>query len=378
MAANYVIEGHDKVSFNVGNYDVQRALVIDPILSYSTYLGGSNIDGANAIAVAPDNTAFIAGGTFSTDFPTAGTHPLQPNHGGPDDFSKDAFVAKLSVDGSTVLYATYLGGAEQDEAHGIAVDNFGNAYVTGTTLSADFPTTPGTFGTICGADAKCGASFNPGGLVVSNGFLAKLNPAGSALIYSEYIGYYEDVECLAVAVDSDQNAYITGQTSANIVPTVVITPLNTPPPPFPITASAFQQTFAGGATDAFVMKISASGLSILYSSYLGGSDEDDALGIAVDGSHSALSDRTYLFDGLSVKESCSGSKRRRRRRLRSQGQHRCNRCGITAFLFLYWVELGLIKAMASLSIAQATHMSLAPPIPRASQLLASYKRRTPA
>src|SRR5450432_584881 len=294
VAANYVLEANNTVAFNLGSYDSQRALVIDPILSYSTYLGGTDIDGANAIAVAPDNTAFITGGTFSTDFPTAGTHPLQINHGGPDDFSKDAFVAKLSVDGSTVLYATYLGGKAQDEAHGIAVDNFGNAYVIGTTLSPDFPTTPGTFGTICGADAKCGASFNPGGLVVSNGFLAKLNPAGSALIYSEYIGYYENVEGLAVAVDSDQNAYITGQTSANIAPTVVITPPNLPPPPFPITASAFQPAFGGGATDAFIMKISASGLSILYSSYLGGSNEDDAYGIAVDASHNAyLTGLTY-------------------------------------------------------------------------------------
>jgi hypothetical protein len=297
VAANYVLEANNTVAFKLGNYDSQRALVIDPILSYSTYLGGSDIDGANAIAVAPDNTAFIAGGTFSIDFPTAGTHPLQINHGGPDDFSKDAFVAKLSVDGSTVLYATFLGGSKQDEAHGIAVDNFGNAYVIGTTLSVDFPTTPGTFGTICGADNKCGASFNPGGLVVSNGFLAKLNPAGSALIYSEYIGYYENVEGLAVAVDSDQNAYITGQTSANIAPTVVITPPNTPPPPFPITASAFQPAFGGGATDAFIMKISASGLSILYSSYLGGSNEDDAYGIAVDASHNAyLTGLTYSPD----------------------------------------------------------------------------------
>src|SRR5450432_530974 len=182
VAADYVLEANNTVAFKLGNYDSQRALVIDPILSYSTYLGGSNIDGANAIAVASDNTAFIAGGTFSADFP--GAHPLQPNHGGPDDFSKDAFVAKLSSDGSTILYATFLGGAAQDEAYGIAVDSFGNAYVTGTTLSPDFPTTPGSLNTECGGDAKCGASFNPGGLVVSNAFVSKLNPAGSALIYS--------------------------------------------------------------------------------------------------------------------------------------------------------------------------------------------------
>ena len=297
VPANFALKGKNRVAFKLGNYDPNRELVIDPILSYSTYLGGSNIDGANAIAVAPDNTVFIAGGTFSTDFPTAGTHPLQPNHGGPDDFSRDAFIAKLSAEGSSVLYATYLGGSSQDEAHGIAVDNFGNAYVTGTTLSIDFPVIPGTFGTICGGDGKCGATFNPQGLIVSNGFLSKLNPAGSALIYSDYIGYYENVQCLAVAVDSNQNAYITGQTGPNITPTVTITPPNAPPPPFPITASAFQPAYAGGATDAFVMKISASGVSILYSSYLGGADEDDGFGIAVDGSQNVyLTGLTYSTD----------------------------------------------------------------------------------
>jgi hypothetical protein len=293
VAANYVLEGNDTVAFKLGNYDQRRALVIDPILSYSTYLGGSNIDGANGIAVAPDNTAFIAGGTFSTDFPTAGTHPLQPNHGGSDDFSKDAFVAKLSADGTTVLYATYLGGTSSDEAHGIAVDNFGDAYVTGTTISTDFPVTAGAFETICGGDGACGATWNPQGLIVSNGFLSKLNPAGSALIYSEYIGVYENVECFAVAVDSDQNAYITGQTSDNFTPTVPIVSPNVPPPPFPITASAFLTAYGGGASDGFVMKISASGVSLLYSSYLGGSNEDSGRAIAVANHLAYVSGLTY-------------------------------------------------------------------------------------
>jgi hypothetical protein len=182
VAANYVLEGKDRVAFKLGNYDAHRELVIDPILSYSTYLGGSNIDGANAIAVAPDHTAFIAGGTFSTDFPTAGTHPLQPNHGGPDDFSKDAFVAKLSADGQTVLYATYLGGRNQDFANGIAVDNVGDAYVVGTTLSPDFPVTPGSKDVECGGDGRGGASWNPGGLIVENGFTAT-GTGGSADLF---------------------------------------------------------------------------------------------------------------------------------------------------------------------------------------------------
>ena len=108
VTASYVVKGSSSASFELGGYDRALPLVIDPTLAYSTYLGGSNIDGANAIAVAPDATAFIVGGTFSTDFPTA--HPLQPNVGGPRDFPQDAFVAKISADGSTLLYSTYLGG----------------------------------------------------------------------------------------------------------------------------------------------------------------------------------------------------------------------------------------------------------------------------
>jgi hypothetical protein len=297
VAANYSIEGRDTIAFQLGNYDARRQLIIDPILSYSTYIGGSNIDGANAIAVAPDKTAFITGGTFSTDFPTAGTHPLQPNHGGADDFFKDAFVAKLSADGSTVLYATYLGGSQTDFGNGIAVDNAGDAYVVGTTHSADFPITFGSFNVECGGDGQCGATFNPGGLIVENGFISKLNPAGSALIYSAFVGEYENVEALGVAVDADQNAYITGHTGANIAPTVPITPPKSPPPPFPITFLAAQPFYGGGTNDAYVMKISATGLTILYSTYLGGSDEDSGHGIAVDNKHVAyLTGLTYSND----------------------------------------------------------------------------------
>ena len=135
VAANYTVRENNQVRFQIGAYDHNRPLIIDPILAYSTYLGGSNIDGAYAIAVASDNTAFVAGATFSTDFPT--THQLQPNHGGPDDFYRDAFVTKFSADGSTILYSTYLGGSEEDDGYGIAVDNAGDAYVTGKTNSDD-------------------------------------------------------------------------------------------------------------------------------------------------------------------------------------------------------------------------------------------------
>ena len=265
-----------RIYFAVDNYDATRPLVIDPILAYSTYLGGSNIDGANAIAVASDNTAFVTGGTFSLDFPTA--HPLQANDGGDKDFPQDAFVAKLSADGSTLLYSTYLGGSNEDVAYGIAVDTAGDAYVTGKTNSKDFPVTIDAVNVECGGDGQCGASFNSGGLIVTNGFLTKLNPAGSAIIYSTYIGFYENVICFAVAVDQNQNAYVTGSVTANIQPTVTITPPATPPPPFPITTGI---GFGGGTTDAFLIKINSTGNSVLYSTYVGGSAEDDGYGVAV-------------------------------------------------------------------------------------------------
>jgi hypothetical protein len=282
VAANYVLQRDGGVAFGLGKYDPSRTLIIDPILSYSTYLGGSNIDGANAIAVAPDKTAFITGGTYSLDFPTA--HPLQPNHGGPDDFFKDAFVTKLSADGSMLLYSTYLGGKFEDVGYGIAVDAFGDAYVTGTTESGDFPvpSTIPSFNPLCGGDGACGATWNPQGFLVRNAFVIKLNPEGSLPLYSAFLGFYENVIGRAISVDANQIAYVTGQVGPNITPTVPIIPPKVPPPPFPITPNAAQPTFAGGATEAFVAKISATGNTIEYLTYLGGSDEEIGYGIAAD------------------------------------------------------------------------------------------------
>ena len=285
IAANYVLRGKDTVAFGVGEYDASRPLIVDPILSYSTYLGGSGIDGANAIAVAPDNTAFVAGSTFSSDFPTI--HALQPNEGGGPDFPRDAFVAKISADGSTLLYSTYLGGGNKDFGNGIAVDNSGSAYVTGTTLSPDFPVTTNSFDTLCGADGKCGATWNTGGFLVTNAFVTKLNPAGSGLVYSTFFGYYENVSGQAIAVDANGTAFLTGYTTADFVPTVTITPPKLPPPPFPISPTAFQTIYGGGTTNAFIAKFDATGSTVLYSSYLGGNTEDAAYGIAVDGSANA-------------------------------------------------------------------------------------------
>ncbi|MGH9703810.1 MAG: SBBP repeat-containing protein, partial [Candidatus Acidiferrales bacterium] len=232
VAAEFELNAAQKVTFRMGKYDSRLPVVIDPILSYSTYLGGTGIDVANAIAVATDGTAFVVGSTHSIDFPT--THSLQPDHGGPDDFPQDAFVTKLSADGKTLLYSTYLGGENQDFGNGIAVDTFGNAYVTGTTFSPHFPVTLPIMNPSCGGDGKCGATFNIGGAIVSNAFVAELNTAGSELRYSTFLGFYEDVTGNAIAVDATGNAYVTGQTTPKAAVTVVITPPAPEPAPFPI------------------------------------------------------------------------------------------------------------------------------------------------
>ncbi len=284
VASRFVLKHKGQVGFRLGKYDTRRALVIDPILAYSTYLGGSSIDGANGVAVAPDGTAFIAGGTFSSDFPTA--HPLQPNAGGPADFPQDAFVSKISADGSTLLYSTYLGGKNTDVANAIAVDDSGDAYVTGTTNSPDFPVTPGAWNTICGGDGECGASLNLNGFLVFNAFVTKLNAEGSALVYSGFLGTYQNDVGTAVALDGNGNAYVTGQTGPQAAVTVALIPPAEPPGPFPTTAGALQSNF-GGVADAFVTKVSASGSSLAYSTFLGGSDEDIGYGIAADGSGNA-------------------------------------------------------------------------------------------
>ena len=304
VVARYLIKGRRNVAFQVGKHDPGRPLIIDPTLSYSTYLGGSSIDGANGIAVAPDGSAFITGGTFSSDFPRL-IH-LQPILRG----LEDAFVSKISPDGSTLLYSTYLGGRTRRNfgtqyttiGYGIAVDSSGEAYVAGTTDFPGFPVTPNVFNTLCGGDGKCGASWNTQGDIVYNGFITKFNVEGTALIYSGILGYYENVECLAIAVDGAENAYVTGEVGPNLMENL-LTPPPIPPPFFPI-VGGFETTlgnngspYGGTATDAFIAKIDASGSEILYSSYLGGSDEDVGYGVAVDSNANAyVTGLTYSTD----------------------------------------------------------------------------------
>ena len=192
--------------------------------------------------------------------------PSRPRYGG-GSYSH-AFVSKLNAAGSALVYSTYLGGSGRGRwATGIAVDASGNAYVTGVTGSSDFPTTPGAFQTTLTAGA-------------SDAFVTKLNAAGSALLYSTYLGgSSQRLRATGIAVDASGNAYVTGFTDSS---------------DFPTTPGAFQTTYGGGTfCDAFVSKLNAAGSALLYSTYLGGSGDDVGSGIAVDASGNAYVTGVY-------------------------------------------------------------------------------------
>jgi len=239
-----------EVSFLVDRYDARYPLIIDPVLSYATYLGGSNLDDGSGIAVDPAGNVYVTGETSSPEVP--GITPTQ----GPDDQPMgDAYVLKLNPTGSEVIYLTVLGGTQEDSGGDIVVDAVGSAYVAGETSSLDFPTVNAlqpAFG---------------GGL--KDVFVAKLNPTGSVLIYSTYLGGEEkslEMEG-GIAIDAVGNAYVTGGTDAS---------------DFPTTVNAFQPNLGLGGDDAFVSKLNPAGSALVYSTFLGGSGTDYGSGIAVD------------------------------------------------------------------------------------------------
>jgi hypothetical protein len=248
VTGRYVLNGGNEVGFEVGPHDIARPLVIDPVLAYSTYLGGSSGDAGKAIAIDDFGSAYVTGYTTSANFPAQGSYQT-------DQAGTDVFVTKLSPPGSSIVYSTYLGGSGEDFGTGIAVDAAGTAWVTGRTSSADFPTVH-PFQT------------QRGGL---DAFVTKLAPSGSSLVYSTYLGGRLDDAAAAIAVDAVGSAYVTGYTCSDDFPTVN---------PF--------ETAQGGCEDAFVTKVAPSGTSLVYSTYLGGTSSDLGKGIAVDAVGSAV------------------------------------------------------------------------------------------
>ncbi|MBN2515770.1 MAG: SBBP repeat-containing protein, partial [Deltaproteobacteria bacterium] len=392
IKGHYVLYDGNRAGFHVAPYDTRRPLVIDPELTYSTYIGGINLDNCNGIAIDSSGHAYITGGTDSPNFPI--NNPQVKNSG------RDVFITKLDSDGSTLMYTTYLGGSNNDEAfsiaidsnknvfitgktsssadfpmvnpvqniyggnpsdafvikiddtgsvisystyhggdledvgYGIAVDNVGDAYVTGYTFSTNFPTqnpyqtyVPGsgnnvfvtkinsvgparTYSTyLCGSNDDYGQSMavdsaknayvtgytdsvdfptagtpSPAQSSKNNGndaFVTKLSDNGSSLVYSTFVGGRFEDHGQGIAVDTDGNAYITGRTTSDDLPT---------------TGSSYQSSIATGQ-DAFILKLNTAGSSFVYLTYLGGNRTDEGLGIAVDGNKYAyVTGRTLSSD----------------------------------------------------------------------------------
>ena len=321
VEGNFALDAQNRVRFELGPYDHSRALVIDPVLTYATYLGGGGGDIGYAIAVDASLDAYIAGVTNSSNFPTAGgaatvtyegngdafvaklngagtnllysayvggtgsdaatavavsagsifitgntssvdfplaapvstAYPFQRIYGG----NTDAFVTQINTTGSNIVYSSYLGGSGADFGQGIAVDSAGNAYVTGSTQSANFPL------------VNAMQSINKGS---SDAFVTKVNFTGEALVYSTYLGGTSADVGQSIQVDSTGNAYIAGYTFSSDFLTVNV-PATTP----------IQGTIGGGA-DAFVAKLKPDGSGLLFSTFVGGSGDDRAFGVALDSS----------------------------------------------------------------------------------------------
>ena len=265
ISGKYENRGGNRIGFAIAAYDPKAELIIDPVLEYSTYLGGSKADQGRAIATDSFGNVYVTGYTMSVNFPvTLGS--LQPSVGRKS--RQAVFVTKLDPAGSLV-YSTYLGGSSEEWGVGIAVDGEGSAYVTGTKSSRDFPVTLGALQTVLKGSEDI--------------FVTKLNSAGSALIYSTYIGgactkkYVGTDSAGGIAVDLTGNAYITG---------------STPCADFPTTIDALQVSYNGGGSDAVVAKLNPLGNGLLYATYLGGKNDDDGLGIALD------QDRSIYITGV--------------------------------------------------------------------------------
>ena len=316
IPASYITSDNNEVGFQLASYDRRFPLVIDPVLIYSTYLGGSSDDVAHAIALDSDGNAYLTGATTSSDFPIVS--PIQPTfHGGAQG---DAFVTKINADGSALIYSTYLGGSLDDVGQGIALDADGNVYVTGWTASADFPTVNPIQPTLHnwrnafvakisaagnvlvystylggGEDYGWGIAVDSAGRahvggdtrsrdfpvknpiqgtlrsqVLFNSFVLDISADGGSLIYSTYLGGTGGEGGSRVALDSAGNTYIAGYTSS---------------PDFPV-VNPIQPVF-GGIRDAYLTKINAQGTALVYSTYIGGSDDDIGMSLVVDSAGNA-------------------------------------------------------------------------------------------
>jgi len=265
VAGGYQLLGPDRVGFTVGQHNRDYPLIIDPILSYSTFFGGNGGDIALSVRVDGNGYIYVAGETLSSQFPM----PLPPggfqNHFGGGKINGDAFVAKFDPNGFGLVYFTYLGGAGNDGATDLAVDAAGQATIAGFTDSGDFPTRHALFPTIGGNTAGTGTYY-------TDAFVAQLNSSGSGLIFSTYLGGSGLDVADAVAVDPQGYTYVAGYTYSTNFPVTSGSLTNAEP----------RQGQFHGVYDGFIAKLAPTGIPMVYSTYLGGTNSDEVQGIAAD------------------------------------------------------------------------------------------------
>jgi hypothetical protein len=264
VEAHYVLRRSQVAGIQLASYDRSQPLVIDPVLDYSTMLGGSGGDSGNSIAVDSNGNAWIAGATSSTDFPTT-NGVFQTTF--KSTTGTNAFVTELNSTGTQLIFSTYFGGSGSDSAVGIGIDGSGDAFITGTTTSFDLP--------IAGSPLL---NTFPAGNLGTTGFFSELSSSGSALTYSTYLGGNTRDVPSGLAVDSSGNCYVVGTTSSSNFPLSTV---------YGNAYQTFSNAISNGGGAAFLSKISTNpGLpgfqGLLYSTYLGGSDSDGAAAVAAD------------------------------------------------------------------------------------------------
>ncbi|MFC1539731.1 SBBP repeat-containing protein, partial [Candidatus Latescibacterota bacterium] len=238
----------NRFGFSIGEYNPEYSLIIDPELVYSTLIGGSGTKKTRGVTVDSSGNAYIIGYTGSSNYPvTAGTLDESFNGG-----TYDAFISKINSTGTNLVYSTYIGGTGSDSALDFKIDNSGNAYLTGSTGSSEFPVTSGVFD----------ETFNGG----YDTYILKLNSLGNGIIFSTFIGGSGDEGSEGLFVDTFGNVYITGDTNST---------------DFPTTPGAFDES-QNGDSDCFVLKLNSTGNTVLYSTFLGGSSLDTGASIDVD------------------------------------------------------------------------------------------------
>lgn len=267
----YIVRGNH-AAFQVAAYDKSQALTIDPTLAYSTYLGNAGPNSAYAVAVDGSGAIYIAGSTFSNGYPvTVGA--LEPKANlGKNTVATDGFISKLSPDGKSLEYSTYLGGSGSDEIFRMLVDAQGHAYVAGFTASADFPTTSGVVQRKYGGNGSNSIS-----LAIGDGFVAELAADGGSLKFSTFLGGSGDDPAFALALDPSGNVYVAGETTSNDFPT-------TPGAyqPLPVNKLTTSSSSPTSATNAYVVKLNSDASQLVYSTFIGIDATQGAYNLAVD------------------------------------------------------------------------------------------------